>query len=77
VLDNEGWSSLYWAAYQKHASVVDLLLERGSDINEKAYDGQTVLDRAIREGDSAIAKLVLDRWGITASAGPAGESTLD
>lgn len=31
----DGWSALHWAAFKAHASIVELLLEKGADTTLK------------------------------------------
>jgi len=59
VVDNEGHTSLMWAAYKGHYQCVDLLLRWGADVYARDQTGFTALHWALvsRVGES-ISKLV-------------------
>ncbi|EXV06641.1 ankyrin repeat protein [Metarhizium robertsii] len=54
-----GWTRLVWAAGEGHEAVVQLLLEKGTDVNAKDIDGQTPLWLAAAKGHEAIVRLLM------------------
>lgn len=54
----EGDQPLHLAAWQKHAGVVQLLLEMGADPNVQGDKGRTPLHYAVHEGDEASDPVV-------------------
>lgn len=73
--DEFGFSALHGAAKKGHASIVELLLERGAHADARAGDGcrrQSPLHYACRYGHLAVAKMLL-----AANADPAAPSSKD
>lgn len=58
--DGNGKTPLSWAVEEGHASVVQLLLEKGVEFNS-----DTLLRQAIRKGHSSVALLLLDQLPAT------------
>jgi hypothetical protein len=57
--DAGGYTPLHYAAQRNHVGVVELLIERGADVNANAC-GATPLHRAAHHGSYACCKLLLD-----------------
>ncbi|ORX49087.1 apses-domain-containing protein [Hesseltinella vesiculosa] len=47
IIDDEGHTSLHWAAAMGHLKIVKLLLHHGADVYRVNYKGQTALIRAV------------------------------
>ncbi|KAI8060313.1 hypothetical protein BC940DRAFT_312286 [Gongronella butleri] len=47
IIDDEGHTSLHWAAAMGHLKIVKLLLHHGADVSRVNYKGQTALIRAV------------------------------
>lgn len=60
VVNGEGYSPLLLASYRANNEVAKLLIESGSDINQKSNMG-TPLMAAIVKGNNEIAKLLIQR----------------
>lgn len=58
--DENGKTPLSWAVEEGHASVVQLLLEKGVEVNS-----DTLLRQAIRKGHNSVALLLLDQLPAT------------
>ncbi len=61
--DGRGATPLYQCAHNLHISCVDLLLQRGADVNVKLLDGQTPISAAVdhmwdRNGPEVVARLL-------------------
>jgi ankyrin repeat protein len=61
VRDSSGYSPLHWAAIDGHREVVELLLDRGAEVNGRTTFGNTPLHLASRAGRLEAAKLLIDR----------------
>jgi ankyrin repeat protein len=48
-----GWGSIHFAVFGGHNEIIDLLVEKGIDINQRALDGHTPLDLAQTSFDLA------------------------
>lgn len=61
--DSDGWTALHWAARQRHAAAVQLLLEAGADIDKVNPDmeteGYTALHLVAEAGYPEIASLLI------------------
>ncbi|KAF5137166.1 Protein TANC2 [Metarhizium anisopliae] len=55
-----GRTRLAWAAGEGHEAVVQLLLEKGTDVNAKDIDGQTPLWLSAAKGHEAIVRLLIN-----------------
>jgi ankyrin repeat protein len=55
------WSSLYTAGAYDRLSLVDMLFERGADVNARDGSGLTPLHGAAGSGNDALTRLYLDR----------------
>jgi len=53
-------SVLHWAASFGSKEIVDILLQRGADVNAANADGCTALHDAVQRKDAGIVKLLLD-----------------
>ncbi|OTB16084.1 hypothetical protein K445DRAFT_11701 [Daldinia sp. EC12] len=59
--DGSGWTPLMIAASVKDGDgIVDLLLSRGADVNQKNHNGQTALHFVASKGNLDIARKLLD-----------------
>ena len=56
---------IHRAAYQKSASTLQLLLEKGADVNSKDDANQTPLHMAALSGQKLAMQLLLDRGADT------------
>ena len=56
-----GNTALNMAAHHGNMNIVEILLDRGIDINSKDDDGSTALDDAAREGHMNVVEILLDR----------------
>ncbi|XP_022800157.1 ankyrin repeat and protein kinase domain-containing protein 1-like [Stylophora pistillata] len=61
LMDNEGWSSLHFAAHCGDPHIIDLILPHVSDIGSKNADGATPLIIAVRHRNLQIVKQLLER----------------
>ena len=59
--NNNGDTALHLAAYNGYMNCVEMLLNRGIDINSKNNDGWTALHLAAEEGDTNIVEILLNR----------------
>jgi ankyrin repeat protein len=62
-----GQTALSRAAIKGHEAVVELLLEKGADVESKDSDGLTPLSWAARGGHEAVVKLLLEKGADTES----------
>ncbi|KAI9674017.1 MAG: hypothetical protein M1829_003860 [Trizodia sp. TS-e1964] len=60
-VDVTGKTALIWAAWNGHEAVVQLLLEKGANVEAKDNDGWTALIRAAWEGHEAVVQLLLEK----------------
>ncbi|KAL6803698.1 ankyrin repeat-containing domain protein [Trichoderma sp. SZMC 28012] len=62
IRDKRNRSPLWWAAYNGHAGIVELLLEQNVDIEVKdTFSYRTPLNLAAKRGPISIVKLLLDK----------------
>ncbi|KAF3071792.1 Ankyrin-1 [Trichoderma lentiforme] len=62
VRDKRNRSPLWWAAYNGHAGIVELLLERNVDTEVKdTFDYRTPLKLAAKRGSVSVVRLLLDK----------------
>ncbi|KAF7550515.1 hypothetical protein G7Z17_g5676 [Cylindrodendrum hubeiense] len=61
--DNEGRTSLHWAAEQGHRVIASLLKEKGADMSKPDRDGRVPLSLAIEEGHCSIVSLLVEDGG--------------
>ncbi|XP_019626048.1 PREDICTED: uncharacterized protein LOC109471202 [Branchiostoma belcheri] len=61
--DNEGMTTLHWAAFHNRPDVVQLLLMRGADITSIDIDGKTALHWAAQNGSTACCNVILGATG--------------
>eukprot|EP01012_Entosiphon_sulcatum_P015500 TRINITY_DN2044_c0_g1_i1.p1 TRINITY_DN2044_c0_g1~~TRINITY_DN2044_c0_g1_i1.p1 ORF type:complete len:242 (-),score=61.95 TRINITY_DN2044_c0_g1_i1:4-705(-) len=50
---------LHWASYKGHAHVLELLLQKGANIDARGVKGQTALDDAVEKGHKAVVEVLL------------------
>ena len=72
--DSEGNTALHVAVREKHAEVVQVLIDAGADVNGRASDGDTPLFLAIRKGSLDMVKLLV-RAGAGVCVTDKGEDT--
>lgn len=58
AVDKEGLTALCWAALKGHLHCVQLLIERGSNIEHNDNNGRTPLDLASFYGDAQVELLL-------------------
>jgi hypothetical protein len=71
------WSALHYAAFADHADVVDLLLEKGADVNARSPNGSSVLMMAVYEGREDMARRLLARGADTGVKNENGDGALE
>ncbi|KAH8805202.1 hypothetical protein F5884DRAFT_885273 [Xylogone sp. PMI_703] len=54
----KGWGPLHWAASNGHLGIIDLLIENGISISDKAVDGSTAADLAYKHGHREIVQVL-------------------
>ena len=59
--NKEGLTALMGASDKGHRDIVQLLCERGADVNAKDKDGDTALHIAVRIGNIAVLELLLEQ----------------
>ena len=52
---------MHLAAYNGKPSVVELLLDKGAQINDRTNDGETALFYACRKGNNRVTRMLLRR----------------
>lgn len=57
--DNSGYTALHYAARSGHLSICSILLENGTNVDERTHGGVTALHRAAMMGHDSILKLLL------------------
>ncbi|MBA8899354.1 ankyrin repeat domain-containing protein [Phyllobacterium sp. P30BS-XVII] len=75
----EGWAPLHTAAYYGPASVIDLLVAKGADVNAKGdYDKMTPLHMAASYGDDpAVIKALLKHGADKTAKTESGKTALE
>ncbi|WP_244642475.1 ankyrin repeat domain-containing protein [Phyllobacterium sp. 628] len=75
----EGWAPLHTAAYYGPASVIDLLIAKGADVNMAGdYDKMTPLHMAASYGDDpAVVKALLKHGADKTAKTGSGKTALD
>ena len=58
---DRGNTALHWAAKKGNMNIVEILLDRGIEINSKTNDGETALHIAASSGNMNIVEILLDR----------------
>lgn len=56
---SEGWTAIHLAAYYGMTGIIELLLEKGANIEEEAEGGLTALDLAASKGQEKTVWLLL------------------
>jgi Ankyrin repeats (3 copies)/Ankyrin repeat len=59
--DSLHWTKLHSAAFVGKVEVVNLLLEKGAEVNARAKDGATPLHLAVKRGHVSVAKLLFTK----------------
>ena len=55
AIDNDGKTALWWASYQGHRSVAELLVQSGADIDVADNNGKTAIVIARERGHAELA----------------------
>jgi ankyrin repeat protein len=58
AINDNGFSALFWASFKDYTEVVKLLLDKSADVNTKAKDGYSALNRAKENGHTDIVELL-------------------
>ncbi len=58
-MNNHGNTALILAAYKGYPEIVELLLNKGADINTRGKEDLTALSSASKHGHTEIVKLLL------------------
>jgi ankyrin repeat protein len=74
ITDLKGDAALHGAA--EDSKMISLLLQHGAPIDARDSEGQTVLLRAVRLENLAIARLLLEKGANAGAADPTGDSAL-
>ena len=69
-LQEYGRTPVSWAAERRHEAVVQLLLEKGANIDAKAKSGEVVLHRATENGHEAVVRLLVEKGTNVDTKGP-------
>ena len=60
-MDINGWTPLHWAVKYSTSVIVEMLLDRGADVNAASKYGWTPLHLAAGDGSTALVETLLDR----------------
>ncbi|MCJ1267775.1 hypothetical protein MMC22_007661, partial [Lobaria immixta] len=60
-IDGEGKTALIWAVRREHEAMVQLLLEKGADVDVNHWQGGTALYQASEGGHKAIVQMLLEK----------------
>lgn len=71
--DTQGWTPLIAAADHGHERVVQVLVEKGANLNAEDKDGLTALDHAWNNGHKEIEKLLEAHLGLSEEDDDGGE----
>ena len=63
--DSEGRTALYWAAIRGHLAMVQLLLDKGADVDSEDKYNQTALIAAVSRTHTDVVRLLLKRGANT------------
>ena len=61
IKDKFGYTMLYFAVLESNKEIIELLLQKGADINKQYVNGNTVLHVAIKKNSPEIIKLLLNK----------------
>ena len=75
--DNKGGTALMWAAQGGHKAVVQLLLEKGANVEAKNKYRETALHGAARGGHEAVVRLLLEKGADVEAKSKYGGTALD
>ena len=70
------WGALHYAAFSGNRRIVDLLLARGAKLDPRAPNLATPLMMAVREGNDAIVRKLVDAGASTRAVSDRGENAL-
>jgi len=70
------WNALHYAAFADRKDIVELLLERGAQVNARAPNGSTALMMTAREGREELARLLLAAGADPRATNDSGDSAL-
>ncbi|THY83110.1 hypothetical protein D6C93_08986 [Aureobasidium pullulans] len=75
--DESGRTALYWASELSHNKIVQMLLDRGADVNAEGVEYGSALSAASYEGHERIVQMLLDRGAdVNAQGGKYGSALL-
>uniref|UniRef100_A0A674H8V2 Ankyrin repeat domain 55 n=1 Tax=Taeniopygia guttata TaxID=59729 RepID=A0A674H8V2_TAEGU len=60
--DNEGMTSLHWAAFHNRPQHTQTLLHKGADLTLVDKDFKTALHWAVQSGNRILCSIILDHW---------------
>jgi len=56
--DDRGWTAIMWAAQAMIKGAVEVLIEKGANVNTKAKDGTTLLHIAVVKCDALVKNII-------------------
>ena len=74
--DWNGWTPLYFAAYNGHVEITRLLLQNGADVNVRSHGGNTPLHWAAIQGHVDILHLLVENGADLEAQNNYGERAL-
>ncbi len=61
LADKDGWTPLFWSIYKNYYPITKTVIESNTNINHVSIDGMSPLIFATKEGNTAIATLLLSK----------------
>ena len=73
----QGYTALSWAAKNGRVRTIEVLLDRGSEINRIARDGKTALLHAAMNGQNDSVRLLIERGADPFQKDYSGKNAID